>query len=97
MKSRSLILSSTVALLSLCLQACAPLLRPSPPTLIPSELTASCLEHIQRPLVSWGVLAKDHSEVLQELRDCAKRHAELAAAVKRGSQAGPEANKMGRP
>lgn len=70
------------ALLALCLQACATRSSPPAPTLLSPVLLAPCPPHLQRVLSTWGDLALDYRETLQELRECAARHKALAEAVK---------------
>lgn len=71
-----------VALLALCLTACAaPSSAPPAPAPISPALLAPCPAHLQRALATWGDLAQDYADLLAELTDCRSRHRALADAA----------------
>ena len=70
-----------IALLALCLTACATPSPPPRPTLISPTLTVPCPPHLPRALVTWGDLALDYAEALAVLRECRARHKALSNAV----------------
>lgn len=65
----------------LCLTACAALSPALPPVTISPSLTAQCPPHLPRPLLTWGDLAMDYSELSAEFLDCQARQKRLADAI----------------
>lgn len=71
----------TIALLALCLTACAAPSSAPLPTPISPALLAPCPPHLQRPMQTWADLAQDYAALVFQLADCRSRHRALADAA----------------